>query len=363
VEERILLVRLSHLGDVVHALPVFHALRAARPAARIAWAVQREFADLLEGLPGLERTIQFDRRGGARAWLDLREDLAAFAPTLAVDAQGNLKSAMALLASGAPRRVGLSRAQWREPLGACVLTEQARPTSGENGSTHAVERMLGLARYVAALAEDAPLRMDPGITAAELERGREQLAAVVPSGGGRLAVVQLARAGDVRSWPLELFAALARSASVAGWRSLLLSGPEEEREGHQLARALAENARIGHWVGQRGLRELAAALTAAAREGALFVGCDSGPMHLAVACGMPVIALSGPQDPQRTGPWPAPIDVAPAPTSPSPHRVVRARIAPACAPCLARECTHPEGPVCMSSIEPAQVLAALEASS
>ena len=109
-EERILLVRLSHLGDVVHALPVFHALRAARPRARIAWVVQREFAGLLDGLPGLERAIHFARRGGARAWLDLRAELCAFAPTLAVDAQGNLKSAMTLLTCGAPRRVGLARA-------------------------------------------------------------------------------------------------------------------------------------------------------------------------------------------------------------------------------------------------------------
>ena len=71
---RILLVRLSHLGDVVHALPVFHALRGAHPRARIGWAVQREFAGLLEGLPGLDEVLDFERRGGARAWLELSEE-------------------------------------------------------------------------------------------------------------------------------------------------------------------------------------------------------------------------------------------------------------------------------------------------
>jgi ADP-heptose:LPS heptosyltransferase len=360
-EERILLIRLSHLGDVVHALPVFHALRAARPTARIAWAVQREFAGLLEGLQGLERTIPFDRRGGARAWLELRAELSSFGPTLAVDAQGNLKSAMALLASGAPRRAGLAWAEWREPLGACVLTEQAPPVANGSAPTHALERMRGLARYVAGLPQDAPLRMDPDITSSELAKGREQLGRVAPSGRGPLAIVQLARAGDIRSWPLERFGDLAQSASVAGWRVLLLSGPEEELEGQELARALGASTRIGHWIGQSGLRELAAALTAAASEGAVFVGCDSGPMHLAVACGLPVVAMSGPQDPLRTGPWPSPIDAGQSRRPSSPHRVVRARHPPACAPCLARECSHPEGPVCMSGIEPAEVLAALEA--
>ena len=63
---RILLVRLSHLGDVVHALPVYHALRRAFPEARVAWAVQEEYAELLEPLPGLTRTFRFERRGGWR---------------------------------------------------------------------------------------------------------------------------------------------------------------------------------------------------------------------------------------------------------------------------------------------------------
>jgi heptosyltransferase-1 len=360
-EERILLVRLSHLGDVVHALPVFHALRAARPRARIAWVVQREFAGLLDGLPGLERAIHFARRGGARAWLDLRAELCAFAPTLAVDAQGNLKSAMTLLTSGAPRRVGLARAEWREPLGACALTEQAPPPARAGPTTHALERMLALARYVAGFADDVALRRDPGLSEPEIERGRALLERAAPRADGPLAIVQLARAGDIRSWPLDRFRALATSAADAGWRVLLLSGPEEEREGRALASALPASERVAHWIGQRGLRDLAAVMTAAAREGARFVGCDSGPMHLAVACGLPVVALSGPQDPLRTGPWPLGAPDGAALDGRSVHRAVLAPRPPPCAPCLARACSHADGPVCMSDIEPGAVLAALEA--
>jgi heptosyltransferase-1 len=360
-QERILLVRLSHLGDVVHALPVYHALREGFPDARIAWAVQREFAPLLEGLAGLELCLPFDRRGGAHALLELHARLGAFAPTLAVDAQGNLKSALVTLASGAPRRVGMARADWREPLGASVLTEQAARASSPTGVPHAMDRMLALARH---LAPQASLRTDPGLSDDERARGRALLAQHAPPGPGPLAVLQVARAGDVRSWPIVRIEELARGLLALGWRVLALSGPEERAEGAELARRLPADSRLRHWVGQRGLRELAALLTAAAQARARFVGCDSGPMHLAIACGLRVVALAGPQDPRRTGPWPVPDEVGGAQPAAheSLHRVVRAQDPPSCAPCLARSCSHPQGPVCMASIEPGAVLAALAAS-
>ncbi len=363
-QERILLVRLSHLGDVVHALPVFHALRRSRPQARIAWAVQAEWAPLVDGLAGLERTLHFDRRGGPRSWLELHSELACFAPTLAVDAQGNLKSALVTLSSGAPRRVGLHPRDWREPAGALVLTERAPAAGGSESVVHAVARMQALARHVAGLGPGEPLRADPALSPEETAHGAEELARRC---GGLddtqppLAIVQLARAGDVRSWPAGHFAKLALDLLARDQRVLLLSGPEEEPLGRELEQRLPASERLCHWVGQRGLRELAGVFTAAARAKARLIGCDSGPLHLAAACGLPVIALCGPQDPRRTGPWPLPDSLAGQPVGslPSPHRVVQARSSPPCAPCRSRVCTHPLGPVCMRELEPELVLQAL----
>jgi heptosyltransferase-1 len=355
VPERILLVRLSHLGDVVHALPIFHALRAARPRARIGWAVQREFAGLLEGLPGLDEVLLFDRRGGARAWLELVERLARFDATWTVDAQGNLKSALVALAARAPRRSGYARRDWRERAGALSLTDFAPPAGERGASVHAVERALALARHVAG---DEPVaRFDVGLDEAERARGREELARLAPAGAGRLVVLALARESDVRAWPSAHAGSLARALADAGTRVLVLSGPGEDREGAQLERELAGAAHVAHWVAQRGLRELAAVFEAAAAQGARFVGCDSGPLHLAAACGLACVALHGPQDPRRTGPWPAPQ------AGPSPHLCVGAASPPACAPCLARRCSHARGPVCMSELAPERVLAALAAAS
>ena len=132
----------------------------------------------------------------------------------------------------------------------------------------------------------------------------------------------------------------------------VLAGPAEAEAGRALARELAGEPLVAHWTGQRGLRTLAGVFTHAARAGAAFVGCDSGPMHLAWTSGMRVVCLAGPQDARRTGPWPL-ADGA------GPHAIVRAREEPACAPCFARRCTHADGPVCLARIGADDVFAAL----
>jgi ADP-heptose:LPS heptosyltransferase len=355
--QRILLVRLSHLGDVVHALPVFHAARARFPAARIAWVTQPEFAPLLEGMPGLERVFRFGRDAGAAAWPQLATELASFSADLVIDAQGNLKSAAAALCAGPARRTGLARSEWREPLGACVLSDSA-PASG-GGDTHAMDRMLVLARHVCETDEIA-LRTDPALSLAELDAGERALEALLPragraAGGEPDVLLALTAPDDVRSWPVERCVELARTLSERGARVLVLSGPAEIAAGDACRDALGEGPNLRHWVGQRGLRELAGLFTAAARAGATLVACDSGPMHLAAACGLRVVSLSGPQSHHRTGPWPVPG----SPLRLARHAVVRSPSPPACAPCFDRLCSHPNGPVCMREIGAPAVLAAL----
>jgi ADP-heptose:LPS heptosyltransferase len=350
---RILIVRLSHLGDVIHALPVLHALHARWPRAEIGWAVQPEFADLVEGLPGVARTFHFDRGGGWRAWPRLRRELRAFAPDLTVDAQGNLKSGLVTRLSGAPRRVGLARAYWREPLGALALTEQAPAATPELGRArlHAIEVVRTLARHLAP-AQAEPERLDAALDAEELATGERLLDRQLPGARSGDVVVHLSSPEDVRSWPTKSFVELARALAADGRRVLLLCGPRELEAGRDAEASLASADGVRTWIGQQGLRQLAGLLAAAAARGMRFVGCDSGPMHLAAACGLPVVLLAGPQDADRTGPWPR---MGPG----SPHRVVRADQGPRCAPCLARRCDHADGPVCMTGIAPGAVLSLL----
>lgn len=346
---RILIVRLSHLGDVVHALPVFHALRNAHPQAEIAWAVQPEFAELLDGLQGLARTFFFERRRGARAWLRLLTEIREWGPDWAVDAQGNAKSALATIGSGAARRSGMHPRDWCEPFAARVLTDHADAVAG--AEMHAMHRMFALAAHVAPGA--SLRRTDPALSPEERSAGRARLASLTGDPSGPVTVLNLSSPADVRSWPIASFERLARALSARGERAIVLSGPQEEAEGRALAERTTDLPRLAHWSGQRGLRELAAFFAAVAERGGRVVACDSGPMHLAAAVGLPVVCLSGPQDERRTGPWPVP----------EIHRVLRASDPPRCAPCLARRCDHPEGPVCMTRISPEAVLSASDAGS
>ena len=148
---------------------------------------------------------------------------------------------------------------------------------------------------------------------------------------------------------------LACQSILAGHGVVVISGPREQELGRALEQRLPETPGLRHWVGQRGLRELVGFFGAAAERGARLIACDSGPMHLAWSCGVRVVLLAGPQDPALTGPWPT--DQTPGRRGP--HTIVRAAPAPACAPCFARRCTHPEGTVCMSGIDPEDVARAL----
>lgn len=352
-QQRILIVRLSHLGDVVHALPVLDAVRRAHPRARIAWAVQPEFQDLVRGHPGLDEIVTFDRRAGVAGWARLERELARFGASWSIDAQGNTKSALVALASRATRRSGLARCDWAEPFGALTSTDSAEPARASQGTiVHAIDRMRALAQHV------APHHwIDPWIASLR----ESSTAELAPSAGsnwlastrGPSVVLHLAAPGDVRSWPSAHFAALARELA-RDHAVLVVAGPAEREAGSELSRSLAGSDRIAHWNDSSGLHALASFFRAAAHRGAPLVACDSGPLHVGWAAGMRVVLLAGPQHESRTGPWPVANGERAAI-----HRIVRAADSPQCAPCFARSCDHADGNVCMTRIDPLRVARAV----
>jgi heptosyltransferase I len=310
--ERILIVRLSHLGDICHALPVYHALRRTRPGARLAWIVQGEFAPLVEMLPGIERVIRFDRRGGLGAWLRARREMRSFDPTWTIDCQGNMKSGAATRLSGAPRRTGLHPEEWRETLGARALTDPAPPPYGR----HAIHRMQSIIECIDFGGEDPDITLPLSDDARDA--GRSALEQRLPDRGRRRRVLHLGRAGDPRSWPIEHVTVCARTLAEAGEDILLIAGPAELELGQRLAFQLGGVDGIFHWHDQGGLPELAAFLAATAEARIRVIAGDSGPCHLAAATGCAVDLIVGSQDPELTGPWPS------AMGQKSPHRLHRA---------------------------------------
>ena len=300
---RIALVKLSSLGDVVHALPVAATLRAARPGAHLAWIVERREAAVLRGHPDLDEVIVADTRGWRRARRPAAvraalADIAALRRRLrqarfevALDLQALIKSGAVALASGAPLRVGFAARWGREPLSALFSNRRVQPPPS---ARHVVEQYLALLtplgieeRKVEFRLPSTPAvetRMEAWLAAAGLEPHRRLV--VLNPGAGRAA----------KRWPLAHFTALARRlAHDADAHVLVTWGPGEE----QAARTIVAGAPAAVLAPPTDLDALLALL----RRASVMVAADTGPLHMAAALGIPCVGLYGPTSAARNGPY------------------------------------------------------------
>jgi lipopolysaccharide heptosyltransferase I len=301
---RILLVRTSSLGDVVHSLPVLAALRRHLPGARIAWMVEEAFAPLLAGHPDLDQLIVVRlRRWGRRPWQvrtlgEIAGFLAAldrFAPQLVLDLMGNHKAAAIAALSLAPRRIGHARAGRREPSSAFWLSERV-PAHG----THAVDRALSLLDALGLPREPA----DFGGHTLGRAGGGPAPAAAGPA-APRFALLHPGAGWGNKAYPPAWWGEAARRLHAAtGVRTRVAAAPGEEALAATVVAAAAGggSAPAAEVVPAPDLPALAALL----RGAALMLGGDTGPTHLAHALGTPVLMVMGPTDPDRHGPYGAP---------------------------------------------------------
>ncbi len=290
--QRFLLVRLSSLGDVVHALPAASALRDAFPEAPIDWLIDARWQRLLEGNPDLNEVIAYDRKQAGSLSSSIRK-LRVARYTCAIDFQGLYKSALLALASGAPRRIGFQSSYAREGLVAKLYTDRLNPRGAHkvDHNRTLVERtgaQLGPPRFPLAIRPE-----DDELVTRELNnRGITDFYVLNP-GGGWLS----------KCWPAERYGELHRKlAERQGWRGVVSFGPGEDRLASDLIRAAGKTPPV----------EISLALgplMALLRRAKLMVSADTGPLHLASALGTPVVGLFGPTDPARNGPF-SPNDIS-----------------------------------------------------
>jgi lipopolysaccharide heptosyltransferase I len=298
---RIALVKLSSLGDVVHALPVAATLRAARPEARLTWVVERREAALLHGHPALDEVIVADTRGWRRARRPaalraaladvaaLRRRLVAARFDVAIDLQGLLKSGILVAATRAPLRIGFAAGWGREPLSALCTNRRVTPPAA---ARHVIEQYLALLaplgiserRYEFAL---------PVAPAAETAMD-EWLASVGLKPHCRLVVLNPGAGRADKRWPVAHFADLARRLPDVDARTVVTWGPGEEAE----ARAIVA-ASPATLAPPTDLHALPALL----RRASVMVAADTGPLHMAAALGTPCVGLYGPTSAVRNGPF------------------------------------------------------------
>jgi heptosyltransferase-1 len=296
---RILIVKLGSIGDIVHTLPSLAAIRRALPRAEISWAVERRAAEILRDNPVLNRLIVIDTKV-LRRWpvsgetlLAPRQQLRRLRASpfdLAIDFQGLLKSAAIARLSGAPRRFGFGREHLREPPSRFLLTGAVEVPA----RAHVIRKNLALA--AGALHIHVPADAREFEFPIHVSREHEQEAeALAVRGGGRFAILNPGGGWPTKLWDAERFGALADQLLVReGLRSVVTYGPGER----ELAERVAENSRAGAaLVASPSLK----GFYALARRAAVYVGGDTGPTHLAVAAGAPVVGLFGPTEWWRNG--------------------------------------------------------------
>jgi heptosyltransferase-1 len=285
---RFLVVRLTALGDILHAVPAVAALRSAHPKAKIDWVVERKWAPVLEGSPAIDEVIPFDRSslwGAAECVGRLRENRY----DCAIDFQGLYKSSILAGLSGAPRRIGFDRAWAREEGAAMFYTERVTPLG-----RHVSELNYSLAEQAGAsrtATPEYPLRVPAG-GAASIRARLHDLGIT-----GAYMVVGPGASWRAKGWPPDRFGALCRELEAqSGTRVVVIQGPGENEIVEEVARAAAP---VGLATVAPTIEELMGLLAHAE----FVVAVDSGPLHLAAALGTPVVGLYGPTDPARNGPF------------------------------------------------------------
>jgi lipopolysaccharide heptosyltransferase I len=278
---RIAILKPSALGDIIHALPVLSALRHRFPDAHIAWVVHRGYDAILQGNPHLDAVIPFDRRaargkllGGAWNYARLFKQLHAQHFDLVVDLQGLFRTGLMALATGAPRRVGLSTAREGSRF---AYTDVIRVA--DFNAIHAVDRCWLVAEAFGV--GHLPKRFDVSIADANRRWALDALRATARP----WLVLGVGARWLTKRWPPENFAELARRAQALTGGTVIFIGTGDERPlAETTARMLYGPSR--NLAGETSLGQLAAVLA----EGDVVLANDTGPLHLAAALGRPVVA-------------------------------------------------------------------------
>ena len=342
----ILIVKLSAIGDVVHTLPSLASLRKLYPHAHITWVIEEAASDLIKGHPDLDRVIISRRKrwigeikkGRINVFKEVGQfikELRSRRYDLVIDFHGLLKSAVIVFLSSGKRKLGYDSMQEMSGL---FLTEKI----AEDMDKHAVGRYLDLVHYLGRkdsvpngntgrqCVNDAQACVGaPAFLIPVTEEDGKKVARLLKSKGvgesGFVAVSPVAL-WETKLWEEQSFARLCDLIYLKYGLPVVFTGVEKE----SIARIRAQmKTPAVSLAGETSLRELACLY----RRAALVISTDSGPMHIAAAVGTPVVALFGPTDPARTGPYG------------KGHRVLQQELP--CSPCFLKKCTSGE---CMRRI-------------
>ena len=294
--KNILIVKMSSLGDIIHALPSLYALRKSFPEARITWAVHPAFAKILPELPWIDEIFLVDRKKikDLKYLLSVRKELHSRKFDLVIDLQMIAKSAIIAAFSGCSTRIGYNDA--RE--GSFLVS---KPISGPHKHGHIIEQLLDVMRYLGCNCDEIefPIR--------DCSKQEETVSSEGSSTTSTTAyqtetttqtTTQAGTRGEEKKWPIEYWGELAKEFSALGIYTVI-SGTKNEKDLSEKITGYYTSSYIVDFVGETDLLELAALEKMAS----LHISSDTGPLHIANAMHTPIIALFGPTKADRSGPY------------------------------------------------------------
>ena len=337
IYNNILVIKMSALGDVMHAIPCADALRKLYPTAKITWIVHPQFGAFIPERPIVDEVIYFDKadfskqgvQGKIKGIFALWRELKKRNFDLVIDLQGLFKSAVIAFLTGCPTRIGYN--DMREGSGLI-----SKAIHGPNDKEHVVQQYLDVIRFLGSQVEEPTFPM-PSLHA-EKEKMRRILLSKQNEIDWSKTVVLVPGAGWVaKEWPEIYFASLANKLIADGQTVILAGGPAELPKADIIGNQVTEG-KVINLIGKTSLRELAALMGIVS----LCVGGDTGPVHIAAAMGCRIIALFGPSSGHRAGPYGA--------------KVIIISSSDNCCPCFKRKCPLQKN--CMSMITVDEVYAA-----
>ncbi len=291
---RLLLVRMSAMGDIIHVIPAYSLLRNAFPEARIDWLVESRFAPLIRDYPGLSGLIEIPRGKNERSigkYWEVLQEIRRNRYDAAIDFQGLTKSALWPFIAGIPLRVGYGDEDGRE-VSKVLYNKKVIPSPKK---THVVDRNLELARSIAGDLQSAPTEFPTDIRAADAAETFWRTSGLA---GGPVVGMSPGAGWETKVWPAERFGELASWFKSKGWECLVLWGPGEEELAKDVQR-VEPSVVVAPPTDFNKSAELI-------RRTRLFVAGDTGPLHLAAFLKVPCVGLYGASDPRRNGPYGVP---------------------------------------------------------
>ena len=335
--KNILIVKLSAIGDVIHAMPVAHAIKETYPEAHITWVVEPPAYDLLAMNPDIDEIILFKKKefksigGFLENYGPLKKEIQKRNYDVVLDLQGLFKSAAIAYLAKAPRKLGMCN--MRE-----LSDKISQPVIGANAKGHVIERYLDVARAIGCKAENVEFSLNVPEMEADLTRMRFSQAGA--NMGNPYVVLAVGANWPNKRWPEENFAKLTDWLYTKRLIPVLVGGGAVDE---QRAAAISEQSEIPpvNLVGQTNLRQLVYTI----QQAQLVIGGDTGPVHLASGLKVPTIMLMGPTDAARNGPY---------------GQLANAiEVDRSCKHCWKRVC--PDNKDCLSAIELDQVMSKAEA--